>query len=274
MSWLRSRRADRANSRVEDELHVLREAAKAAKTAYDEAIFQRSEAARDVNALLERKHSWTDADVTKFTALVRSDHSSNHMVSSTSLHLKEAETNLDKAFSSLTQAILERYHEEQVWSDKIRSVSTWANVVALVINVVVFVGAIAVVEPWKRRRLVEGLERRTTGMMERVENGVAALASRLDDIESHADRFQLSAPALSPAWVSTSPSISSEGITPVHNGLLPPRPRWITPLPWLPSALAVAAEPSFERDLAAVGVSGALVGVALATISSWLIRGR
>jgi hypothetical protein len=72
----------------------------------------------------------------------------------------------------LMKSILHRYHEEQVWSDKIRSVSTYGSLIVLVVNLVVFLGAIAVVEPWKRRRLVKGLEDRVKGMMETVEGKV------------------------------------------------------------------------------------------------------
>lgn len=129
-----------------------------------------------VNSLLERKHSWSDSDVAKFTQLVRADHASRAAVTTTSEALKTAEINVDKSFTALMQAILERYHEEQVWSDKIRSVSTWAQIAALVANLVVFVGAIAFIEPWKRRRLVEGLEERVGGMMERVEGEIRVLS--------------------------------------------------------------------------------------------------
>ncbi len=70
------------------------------------------------------------------------------------------------------KGILERYHEEQVWSDKIRSVSTYGSLAVLVVNLVVFLGAIVVVEPWKRKRLVLGLEERVIGMMHDVEGRI------------------------------------------------------------------------------------------------------
>ncbi|WVF67531.1 hypothetical protein IAT40_002287 [Kwoniella sp. CBS 6097] len=165
----------------EDNLQSLREAARSAKEAYDQAVASRSSAQRDVNTLLERKHSWTDSDVSRFTSLVRADHASTHAVSSTSIALKEAELAVDKAFSELMQTILQRYHEEQVWSDKIRSVSTWANLIGLALNAVIFLGAVVFVEPWKRRRLVERLEERVAGMMERVEGRLGGLEGNLKE---------------------------------------------------------------------------------------------
>ena len=86
--------------------------------------------------------------------------------------LVEAEAQVERAFDALMKSILHRYHEEQVWSDKIRSVSTYGSLIVLVVNLVVFLGAIAVVEPWKRKRLVKGLEAQVQGMMETVEGKV------------------------------------------------------------------------------------------------------
>lgn len=143
-----------------------------AKEAYDQAVTARSASQRDLNSLLERKNSWTDADISNFTQLVRSDHNLNHAVTSSKEALKKAEFAVDKAFTALLESILHRYHEEQVWSDKIRSVSTYGSLIVLIINLVVFLGAIAIVEPWKRRRLVRGLEERVKGMVEDVEHTV------------------------------------------------------------------------------------------------------
>ena len=58
------------------------------------------------------------------------------------------------------RTILARYHEEQVWSDKIRSASTYGQLAALGLNLAVFVLAIVLVEPWKRKRLVQSFEQR------------------------------------------------------------------------------------------------------------------
>jgi sensitive to high expression protein 9 len=124
--------------------------------------------------------------------LVRTDHASNLAVTQSKLALVEAELAVEQAFDALMKSILERYHEEQVWSDKIRSVSTYGSLAVLVVNLIVFLGAIAIVEPWKRKRLVLGLEERVAGMMKQVEekiekevsvvgSAMVALQSRLDE---------------------------------------------------------------------------------------------
>jgi sensitive to high expression protein 9, mitochondrial len=62
------------------------------------------------------------------------------------------------------RVILHRYHEEQVWSDKIRSASTYGSLTVLGLNLVVFILAIIVVEPWKRRRLAQTFEKKVEEM--------------------------------------------------------------------------------------------------------------
>jgi sensitive to high expression protein 9 len=78
------------------------------------------------------------------------------------------------------RTILARYHEEQVWSDKIRSASTYGSLAALGLNMVIFILAIIVVEPWKRRRLAQTFERKIEEMSAEntamVEGGMKDLA--------------------------------------------------------------------------------------------------
>jgi She9 / Mdm33 family len=52
----------------------------------------------------------------------------------------------------------DRYHEEQIWSDKIRRASTWGTFALMGINVVLFVVVQIGLEPWRRKRLVRGFE--------------------------------------------------------------------------------------------------------------------
>jgi len=195
----------------ERDLEQRRGEAKAAKHEYEHAVLTRTTSQQNVNNLLERKHSWTDADVAEFTKLVRSDHASRHAVTTTSQDLKAAELAVDKAFTSLMQAILERYHEEQVWSDKIRSVSTWANIVALAANLIVFMGAIAFIEPWKRRRLVQGLEERMTGMMNRVDEQIRELSANVASLEAP---LQATVAAASASGVAA-PPVAEPAVAPV-----------------------------------------------------------
>ncbi|KAG1743297.1 Mdm33 family-domain-containing protein [Suillus paluster] len=170
---------------VEQEARITatRQAAREAKTSYDDAVLQRSLSQRQVNELLQRKSSWSDSDVSAFTSLVRADHQLEQHEVATKAKVSENEDALDREFGELMRAILARYHEEQVWSDKIRSASTYGSMMVLGVNVVVFILAIMVVEPWKRRKLAQTFEKKVEEMGTEtkvlIESGSAQLDERL-----------------------------------------------------------------------------------------------
>lgn len=162
---------------AEERINVARQAARKAKVAYEEAVVQRSNSQREVNDLLQRKSSWMDSDVGRFTTLVRQDHLYEQEEARAKAAVEETEEAVDREFSKLLRTILARYHEEQVWSDKIRSASTYGSLAALGLNMLVFIMAIVVVEPWKRRRLAQTFERKIEELSE--ENGIKLDATML-----------------------------------------------------------------------------------------------
>ncbi|KAJ6620762.1 Mdm33 family-domain-containing protein [Mycena sp. CBHHK59/15] len=141
-----------------------RNAARVAKTAYDNAVLQRSNSQREINDLLQRKSNWNHQDIARFTTLVPQDHSFEQEEAQARVAVHDAEEAVEREFSELMRTILARYHEEQVWSDKIRSASTYGSITALGLNLLVFVMAIVIVEPWKRRRLAMTFEKKIEEM--------------------------------------------------------------------------------------------------------------
>ena len=134
-----------------------------------------------MNDLLQRKSSWNDSDVSNFTSLVRSDHSFEQEEARTKAHVAETEDAVDREFSQLMRVILARYHEEQVWSDKIRSASTYGSMAVLGVNLAVFIMAIIVVEPWKRKRLAQTFEKKVEEMGAETKALMNAGAARLEE---------------------------------------------------------------------------------------------
>ena len=164
---------------------MARQTAQQAKAAYEEAVVRRSNSQREVNDLLQRKSSWTDADVGRFTSLVRQDHLYEQEELQAKSAVNVSEDAVEREFSQLLRIILARYHEEQVWSDKIRSASTYGSLAALGLNMLVFILAIIVVEPWKRRRLAQTFETKIEEMS--LENA-ARLETSMQVIEGHISR--------------------------------------------------------------------------------------
>lgn len=142
----------------EEDLKKAKEEVKKCKQEYGEAIQKRSHSQREVNELLTRKHNWSLQDLERFTELYRNDHQNENNEQECEQKLQDAELKVDGIQLKLTQLILTRYHEEQIWSDKIRRSSTWGTWVLMGLNVLLFVIATFFVEPWKRAKLVRGFE--------------------------------------------------------------------------------------------------------------------
>ncbi len=143
--------------RQEITVQECREEVKNSRANYSDAIAQRSSTQREVNDLLHRKHTWSPADLERFTSLYRSDHANEQTEAAAQKRVSDGEQHYEEASTKLAKAILARYHEEQIWSDKIRQMSTWGTWGLMGLNVLLFVLFQVVLEPWRRRRLVKGL---------------------------------------------------------------------------------------------------------------------
>ncbi|KAL4800924.1 Mdm33 family-domain-containing protein [Aspergillus venezuelensis] len=151
----------------EDRLREARLKVRTAKEAYAAAINRRSTSQREVNELLQRKHTWSPTDLERFTLLYRNDHANEVSETETQEALSAAERESEEAAAQLTKNILSRYHEEQVWSDKIRRMSTWGTWGLMGVNVLLFLVFQIAVEPWRRRRLVKGFEEKVLEAIEK-----------------------------------------------------------------------------------------------------------
>ncbi|KAJ5939802.1 hypothetical protein N7466_002936 [Penicillium verhagenii] len=194
---------------LENRLRTARAQVREAKDAYSAAINNRSTSQREVNELLQRKHAWSTTDLERFTLLYRNDHTNEVAETETQEALAQAEREAEEAAAQLSKSILSRYHEEQVWSDKIRRMSTWGTWGLMGMNVLLFLIFQILVEPWRRRRLVKGFEDKIVEALEKEKaiNQAALVIPALESVKT-AD-----APAESSvvAVAATADSPSSEG---------------------------------------------------------------
>jgi sensitive to high expression protein 9 len=152
---------------IVERLRSARSNVRKAKDEYSAAITRRSTSQREVNELLQRKHAWSPTDLERFTLLYRNDHTNEVAEAETQEALSAAEREAEEAAASLSKSILSRYHEEQVWSDKIRRMSTWGTWGLMGVNVLLFLIFQIAVEPWRRRRLVKGFEDKVVEAIEK-----------------------------------------------------------------------------------------------------------
>ena len=110
---------------------------------------------------------WSPQDLERFTSLYRSDHANEQLEAAAQEAVADAERNAEEASVKLSASILARYHEEQIWSDKIRRMSTWGTWGLMGVNVLLFLVFQIGVEPWRRKRLVKGFEEKVIEALEK-----------------------------------------------------------------------------------------------------------
>jgi len=125
-----------------------------AKRTLDAAHAQQASAQKEVVGLLERKHSWSAADLERYMALIRSEHINDQAVQAAKDSVLAADTALEEARSQLEKKERSQYHEEQIWSDTIRRNSTWVTFGLMGLNIFLLLTSLIIIDPWRRRRLV------------------------------------------------------------------------------------------------------------------------
>lgn len=143
---------------MERTLEKTRGSLKAVKADYASAIEERTESQRELNELLQRKNTWSPEELDRFTQLYRNDAMNLRKEQDLKDKVNDMEAKQEELSDDLYRAILTRYHEEQIWSDKIRRTSTWGTLVLMIVNIVLFLVFQLLLEPWKRRRLTSSFE--------------------------------------------------------------------------------------------------------------------
>jgi sensitive to high expression protein 9, mitochondrial len=161
-------------SALEARVQAAQEAVRSSRLTYKTTVADRAATQREVTGLLARKDTWTPSDLERFTALYRMDHSNEQAVQEAATRLADAEREAEHSASKLSSSILSRYHEEQIWSDKIRRMSTWGTWGLMGVNVLLFLVFQFGFEPWRRRRLVHGFEEKVREALEKEKESAEA----------------------------------------------------------------------------------------------------
>ncbi|PRQ77626.1 She9 / Mdm33 family-domain containing protein [Rhodotorula toruloides] len=280
------------------------------KRDYTERVKLRADSQREVNDLLQRKPTWNGPDVLRFTELVQQEHENERAEAKAKSEMEAGEEAVERGFSDLMQAILERYHEEQVWSDKvrplvvlvclpslntilsqIRSMSTYGSLAITGLNVLLFIITLLLIEPWRRRRLVQNVEER---LRTNSQQGHDATQAQLETLQHLLQQTQASLDAVA----ATTAGLAAPPPAPPSPIPVPETP--FTPVfdSTSPEAVAAASSPAstettasptasqqphsrvVEQALAAVeghevwaaGAAGAVGGIAIAALVSLLGR--
>ncbi|KAG0667901.1 sensitivity to high expression protein she9 [Maudiozyma exigua] len=143
---------------MEKQLDNAKENLKICKNEYENAIESRATTQKQLNELLQRKSSWSPQELKQFTDLYQADATNSADEKTLKARLAQEEAKETRLEDELYRAILTRYHEEQIWSDKIRRTSTWGTFLLMGMNIILFLIFQLLLEPWKRRRLTRSFE--------------------------------------------------------------------------------------------------------------------
>lgn len=272
-----------SNAKLEADLAQAQADLKRARQHYKAVNARRASTQREVTTLLARKDTWAPPDLERFTTMYRQDHELEAEVAEASTALTEAEADEARLSQALNSGILRRYHEEQIWSDRIRRQSTWGTWGLMGVNILLFIVLQFVAEPWKRRRLMKGIaaeEKAALDAVRRELEEVRGALTRREEADAAAAAAAASA-VVEDVGVEAAP-VSS---LPTADGpAVPSRPAlsWkeflSDPSLWRPALEDLYSERMIDlrmRDVSLIALEGAVTGaVAVAGVAALLARQR
>ncbi|TLD18044.1 hypothetical protein PspLS_10496 [Pyricularia sp. CBS 133598] len=275
------------NAELEKQLAAAQDHLRHARQAYKTAHSARASTQREVTTLLARKDGWSPLDLERFTTLYRQDHQLETEAQSAARELTEAEDDEARLSAALTNGIMRRYHEEQVWSDRIRRASTWGTWGLMGVNILLFLVLQFVAEPWRRRRLVRSIAEGEKPMMDEVKQELEAVRGALAAFEkSTAAAAAAAAAQATPAAETAIPSVGAVadqvdviGTTPDEvvltagtdaEPISPPPQPWaeviVDPKLWGPVLSDLYSERRIDltmREVSIIALEGALAGAVI-----------
>lgn len=274
-----------SNAALEADLARAQADLKRARQHYKAVNARRASTQREVTTLLARKDTWAPPDLERFTTMYRQDHELEAEVADASAALTEAEADEARLSQALNTGILRRYHEEQIWSDRIRRQSTWGTWGLMGVNILLFIVLQFVAEPWKRKRLMKGIAAEEKAALDAVRQEleeVRGALTRRGEADAAAAAAAAAAPAVvedvgvEPAPVQSLPAADS----PTLPG--PPALSWkeflSDPGLWRPALEDLCSERIIDlrmRDVSLIALEGAVTGaLAVAGVAALLARQR
>ncbi|RDL39959.1 Sensitive to high expression protein 9 [Venustampulla echinocandica] len=273
---------------LEKQLQEAQESVRSSRIVYKTTIADRASTQREVTGLLARKDTWTPVDLERFTALYRMDHSNEQAVQEAATRLADAEREAEHAASKLSSSILSRYHEEQIWSDKIRRMSTWGTWGLMGVNVLLFLVFQFGFEPWRRRRLVHGFEEKVRQALDQEKLANAErrdaerqaevpldgiVASGVQRLEEELGNTDIARNELGQPGIDVSDEAAALDVAELHV----PRSamRFTKPETWKATAQDLVSERIVQmrkRDITIIALEGAATGATIVAIIATLLR--
>lgn len=281
-----------ANASLESDLARAQADLKRARQHYKAVNARRASTQREVTTLLARKDTWGPPDLERFTTMYRQDHELEAAVSEASSALTEAEADEARLSQALNSGILRRYHEEQIWSDRIRRQSTWGTWGLMGVNILLFLVLQFVAEPWKRNRLMKGIAAEEKAALDAVRRELEEVRGAMTRREDDAAAAAAASTAAAAAAAANAAVVEDVGVEAAPVASLPDAKAPEVPGPpalswrkflsdpglWRPALEDLYSERTIDlrmRDVSLIALEGAVTGaVAVAGVAALLARQR
>mmetsp|Transcript_20543 Transcript_20543/g.33467 ORF Transcript_20543/g.33467 Transcript_20543/m.33467 type:complete len:255 (-) Transcript_20543:419-1183(-) len=153
-----------------------------AKKVFSQVTGTRIKHQQEINALLHRKPNWTTTELGEFTRLCQVEHGVEQAEQTARKTLEACEEAVNVSQSSYLNALREHYHQEQLWSEKGRRISTYGTLSLILFNSVLFLASMLLIEPRKREAIATRVAQ-DNRMFTKTE--LNAIATRLDQRLNH-----------------------------------------------------------------------------------------
>ncbi|KAN0061997.1 sensitivity to high expression protein she9 [Thecaphora frezii] len=237
----------KAVSDLEASLAASRLALSEAKARYLAAVSTRSASQRATNDLLSRRSSWSEQDLSEYTRLLRSEHQQAKEEEMAEKDLDEKEREVQTRFDQLMKGVMTRYHEEQIWSDRVRSVSTYGSIAVVALNAVLFVLAILIVEPYKRKKLAQTFE---TRLLQGEEQGRQLVQQTIQAFDEKVERLVHNLEAVTGTTQARLLAPSGDAEVGILKGTAPPPAASLTAAPEWNVPVSATKTPEMDDEVA------------------------
>jgi hypothetical protein len=148
---------------------------------YQHQVETRKKSQKELTALLERKSSWSDADVSLFTELYRTDIFNDKEELLLKSKQQDSLTAVEKAQLDYLTEIREAYSQEQLYAQKIRLLSTWWTWVLIASHLLLFLGIHFYFDPKRRKELTNEIEKQLRLHASNLQGQTKTMAQSIQD---------------------------------------------------------------------------------------------